>query len=63
VEVLLVDWDADANSLRDPSLVKIASADGREQSAYVGDLLVQPLELLAGTDVACAIEASRFAFQ
>ena len=59
-QILLVDWDVEGVSPDDCDIVALA---GDQRYAQIADLRVMPLEELAGTDVAAAIEASPFAFQ
>lgn len=59
-QVLVVDWDVERNTPTDCDIVVL---DDNQRQAQVADLRALPLDELAGTDVAAAIEASPFAFR
>lgn len=58
VDVRLVDWDVEGSDQDDPGIVEVALAEDRKRFVFVGGMLANPLDDLAGTDVERALKAA-----
>lgn len=56
--VQLVDWDVQESDPDAPGIVEVDVEFGRQQLAFVGGLLPNPLTHLTGTDVEKAVKAA-----
>ncbi|MCE9554676.1 MAG: hypothetical protein K8T91_15070 [Planctomycetes bacterium] len=56
--VQIVDWDIQETEPNSPGIVEVEVEHGRQQLAFVGGLVPNPLTHLAGTDVEKALQAA-----